>query len=109
MAETEFGKLFEESVANKIHLGALLTGEVIEISKDYVVVNAGLKSESYIPIKQFTSDNGTLEVSVGDSVEIVVEALEDGMGETRLSREKAKKIESNNAIENIYNTIEQVI
>ncbi len=94
MAETEFGKLFEESVANKIHLGALLSGEVIEISKEYVVVNAGLKSESYIPIKQFTSDNGTLEVSVGDSVEIVVEALEDGMGETRLSREKAKKIKA---------------
>lgn len=94
MSETEFGKLFEESVANKIHLGALLTGEVIDISKEYVVVNAGLKSESYIPIKQFISDNGSLEVSVGDTVEIVVEALEDGLGETRLSREKAKKIKA---------------
>lgn len=94
MAETEFSKLFEESVANKIHLGALLAGEVIDISKEYVVINAGLKSESYVPIKQFTSDNGELEVSIGDTVDIVVEALEDGLGETRLSREKAKKIKA---------------
>ena len=102
MAETEFGKLFEESVANKIHLGALLTGEVIGINKEYVVVNAGLKSESYIPIKQFISDEGNLEVSVGDTVEIVVEALEDGLGETRLSREKAKKIKAWDDLVTLY-------
>lgn len=102
MAETEFGKLFEESVANKIHLGALLSGEVIDINKEYVVVNAGLKSESYIPIKQFISDEGNLEVSIGDTVEIVVEALEDGLGETRLSREKAKKIKAWDDLVTLY-------
>ncbi|MGI9214177.1 MAG: S1 RNA-binding domain-containing protein, partial [Gammaproteobacteria bacterium] len=79
MTETEFGKLFKESVADKIHLGVLLKGEVINISKDHVVVNAGLKSESYIPIKQFMSDENQLEVNVGDYVDIVVEALEDGL------------------------------
>ena len=94
MTKSEFGKLFEESVAKKIHLGALLTGEVVDVNKDYVVVNAGLKSESYIPVKQFLSEEGTLEINVGDSVEVVVEALEDGLGETRLSREKAKKIKA---------------
>lgn len=94
MSTTEFSKLFEESVAHKIHLGALLTGEVVHISKDYVVVNASLKSESFIPVKQFIADNGELEVAVGDKVEVVVEALEDGAGETRLSREKAKKLKA---------------
>lgn len=102
MTETEFGKLFKESVADKIHLGALLKGEVIHVSKDHVVVNAGLKSESYIPIKQFMSDENQLEVNVGDYVDIVVEALEDGMGETRLSREKAKKIKAWDDLVELY-------
>ncbi len=94
MTESEFGKLFKESVADKIHPGALLTGEVIDINKESVVVNAGLKSESYVPIKQFINDNGELEVNIGDLVEVVVEVVEDGLGETRLSREKAKKIKA---------------
>ncbi len=94
MAESEFGKLFKESVADKIHPGALITGEVIDINKEHVIVNAGLKSESYIPIKQFVDDNGELEINLGDLVEVVVEVVEDGMGETRLSREKAKKIKA---------------
>jgi small subunit ribosomal protein S1 len=94
MAETEFSKLFEESVANKIYLGALLNGEVVAIDKEYVVINAGLKSESYIPTKQFIAEDGSVEVQVGDFVEVVVDALEDGLGETRLSREKAKKIKA---------------
>ena len=102
MTETEFGKLFKESVADKIHLGVLLKGEVINISKDHVVVNAGLKSESYIPIKQFMSDENQLEVNVGDYVDIVVEALEDGLGETRLSREKAKKIKAWDDLVELY-------
>lgn len=94
MAESEFSKLFKESVADKVHPGALLTGEVIGISKEHVVVNAGLKSESYIPVKQFINEEGVLEVKVGDLVEVVVEVVEDGFGETRLSREKAKKIKA---------------
>lgn len=94
MAESEFGKLFKESVADKIHPGALLVGEIIGISKEHVVVNAGLKSESYIPVKQFINDNGDLEVNVGETIEVVVDVLEDGFGETRLSREKAKKIKA---------------
>lgn len=103
MAETEFSKMFKESVANKIYLGALLTGEVIHINKDYVVINAGLKSESYIPINQFISDSGDeLEVAVGDKVDVVVDALEDGGGETKLSREKAKKIKAWNDLVELY-------
>ena len=94
MTESEFGKLFKESVADRVHPGALLTGEVIGINKEYVVVNAGLKSESYIPVKQFANEDGSLEVKVGDSVEVVVDVVEDGFGETRLSREKAKKIKA---------------
>lgn len=94
MTESEFGKLFKESVADRVHPGALLTGEVIGINKEYVVVNAGLKSESYIPVKQFANEDGSLEVKIGDSVEVVVDVVEDGFGETRLSREKAKKIKA---------------
>lgn len=94
MTESEFGKLFKESVADRVHPGALLTGEVIGINKEYVVINAGLKSESYIPVKQFANEDGSLEVKIGDSVEVVVDVVEDGFGETRLSREKAKKIKA---------------
>ncbi len=101
MTETEFGKLFEKSMEGKL-LGALRTGEVVEINKEFVVVNSGLKSESYIPLRQFISEDGVLEVSVGDSVEIVVEALEDGLGETRLSREKAKKIKAWDDLVELY-------
>jgi small subunit ribosomal protein S1 len=85
-----FAQLFEESL-NKIHLqsGELITGEVVHVDDNVVVVNAGLKSEAVIPAAEFLDNHGQLNVKVGDRVEVVIEMLEDGSGETRLSREKA--------------------
>ncbi len=71
--------------------GKVISGTVIDITPDVVVVNAGLKSEGVVPIEQFYSPSGELEVKVGDLVEVTLESIEDGMGETRLSREKAKR------------------
>jgi len=71
--------------------GKIITGTVIDITPDVVVINAGLKSEGVIPIEQFYSPSGELEVKVGDLVDVTLESIEDGMGETRLSREKAKR------------------
>ncbi|HEY5774661.1 MAG TPA: 30S ribosomal protein S1 [Xanthomonadales bacterium] len=87
-----FAELFEQSlVSQSLTPGTIITGTVVEIRDDVVVVNAGLKSEGIVPIYQFRSLNGELEVAVGDSVEVALEAIEDGYGETRLSREKAKR------------------
>ncbi|NCF09844.1 MAG: S1 RNA-binding domain-containing protein, partial [Gammaproteobacteria bacterium] len=87
-----FEQLFEQSLANaEMRPGNVVTGIVVEIQSDYVVVNAGLKSEGMIPIEQFKSPGGELEVAVGDEVEVHLDAVEDGWGETRLSREKAKR------------------
>ena len=85
-----FAQLFEESL-NKIQLksGELITGEVVHVDDNVVVVNAGLKSEAVIPIAEFQDSRGEVSVKVGDRVEVVIEMLEDGSGETRLSREKA--------------------
>ena len=94
MSNTEFARLFEESLKTfSMVPGTLVTGEVIEITNDYVVVNAGLKSESVIPVEQFKNAQGELEVKIGDEVEVILEAVENGNGETRLSREKAKRAE----------------
>ena len=87
-----FAELFEQSLANQqMRPGAIVTGTVVDIRSDVVVVNAGLKSEGVIPIEQFRNEQGELEVHVGDSVEVALDAMEDGFGETRLSREKAKR------------------
>ncbi|MDH3450930.1 MAG: 30S ribosomal protein S1 [Gammaproteobacteria bacterium] len=87
-----FAELFENSVANtNMKPGAILIGTVMEINDDYVVVNAGLKSEGVIPTAQFVNEAGTMEVGVGDTIEVALDAVEDGFGETRLSREKAKR------------------
>ena len=87
-----FAELFEQSLAHtQMKPGAILTGTVIEIKPDVVVVNAGLKSEGVIPVEQFKNDRGEVEVSVGDVVEVALDSVEDGFGETRLSREKAKR------------------
>jgi small subunit ribosomal protein S1 len=87
-----FAELFEQSLATKSLLpGTIVTGTVVEIRNDSVVVNAGLKSEGIVPISQFRAANGDLEVEVGDSVQVALDAVEDGFGETRLSREKAKR------------------
>ena len=69
----------------------IVTGHVVEVGSDMVVVHAGLKSEGIIPLEQFKDMDGKVEVQAGDEVEVAVEAFEDGFGETRLSREKAKR------------------
>lgn len=90
-----FAELFEQSLVDKqLRPGSIVTAQVVDVRDDVVVVNAGLKSEGIIPITQFFDDNGTLEVSVGDDVYVVLDSLEDGYGETRLSREKAKRAQS---------------
>ena len=87
-----FADLFEESIANtQLRNGAIVIGTVLEITNDSVIVNAGLKSEGVIPKSQFINQDGELEVKVGDQVEVALDAVEDGFGNTRLSREKAKR------------------
>jgi len=87
-----FAELFEESVANlNLKPGAMIMGTVIDVNDDFVVVNAGLKSEGTIPKEQFFDANGDLEIAIGDQVEVALDAVEDGFGATRLSREKAKR------------------
>ncbi len=87
-----FAELFEQSLNdNQMQPGAIVTGVIVAIREESVVVNAGLKSEGIIPIEQFYSESGELEIQVGDEVEVALDAVEDGFGETRLSREKAKR------------------
>ena len=87
-----FAELFEESqVEQSMRNGAILMGMVLEVGADYVLINAGLKSESFVPIEQFRTESGELEVKVGDEIEVALDAVEDGFGETRLSREKARR------------------
>ena len=87
-----FAELFEQSLASqRIRPGQILTGRVIDVGPDVVVVSAGLKSEAVIPVQQFKNERGELEVAVGDEVEVALDSVEDGSGETRLSREKAKR------------------
>lgn len=88
-----FAQLFEESLSRKeMRVGEVITAEIIRIDFNFVVVNAGLKSESYIPIEEFKNDRGEIEAKVGEFVSVAIEALENGYGETRLSRDKAKRL-----------------
>jgi small subunit ribosomal protein S1 len=85
-----FAELFEESFASQqIKPGTIITGTVVAVNEDVVIVSAGLKSEAVIPIEQFKNDTREGDVSVGDEVEVALDAVEDGFGETKLSREKA--------------------
>jgi small subunit ribosomal protein S1 len=87
-----FAELFEQSqIETRMRPGAIVSGTVVDVRQDAVVVNAGLKSEALIPIEQFYDERGELEVAVGDTVDVALDAVEDGHGETRLSREKAKR------------------
>ena len=91
MSET-FAELFEESLKNtNFQAGSIVIGTVIAIDNDHVTVNAGLKSEGVIPLSEFTDFDSNVEVKVGDQVEVALDAVEDGWGHTRLSREKAKR------------------
>jgi small subunit ribosomal protein S1 len=91
----DFAAMFEESLSRQeMRQGELITAEVVRVEFNVVVVNAGLKSESFIPIEEFKDDKGEIEVKAGDFVTVAIEALEDGYGETRLSRDKAKRLKA---------------
>jgi small subunit ribosomal protein S1 len=88
-----FAALFEESLTRQeMRIGEVITAEVVRVDYNIVVVNAGLKSESFIPVEEFKNDKGEVEVKPGDFITVAIEALEDGYGETRLSRDKAKRL-----------------
>ena len=96
-----FAALFEESLKSAdMRVGEVISAEVVRIDFNHVVVNAGLKSEAYIPVEEFKNDQGELEVQVGDFVAVAVEAVENGYGDTILSRDKAKRLASWMALEN---------
>ncbi|MBP20163.1 MAG: 30S ribosomal protein S1 [Gammaproteobacteria bacterium] len=105
MSETKesFAELFEESLKNiDMKSGSIITGVVVDIDNEWVTVHVGLKSEGVIPCAQFQDESGELEVNVGDSVQVAMDAVDDGFGETRLSREKAKRAESWQMLELVY-------
>src|ERR671912_18055 len=98
-----FAQMFEESLASqRIRPGAILMGRVVEVGPDVVLVNAGLKSEAVISSDQFKNERGEIEVAVGDDVEVALDSVEDGNGETRLSREKAKRARTWSRLEQAF-------
>jgi small subunit ribosomal protein S1 len=104
-----FAELFEQSLANqRIRPGMILTGLVVDVTSDVVIVNVGLKSEAVIPLEQFKNERGEVEVKPGDSVEVALDSVEDGTGETRLSREKAKRARTWTRLEEAFNKAEIV-
>ena len=99
-----FAQLFEESLnRQEMRQGEVITAEVVLVDRNFVVVNAGLKSESYVPIEEFLNDQGELEVKEGDFVQVAIEMLEDGYGSTKLSRDRAKRIAAWNYLEQALN------
>ncbi|WP_221801210.1 30S ribosomal protein S1 [Oceanobacter mangrovi] len=104
-----FADLFEESLKElDMQPGSIVTGTVVDIDSDWVTVNSGLKSEAVIPRSQFLNEKGELEVAIGDETQVSLEAVEDGFGETRLSREKAKRAESWKELEKAFEAEELV-
>lgn len=104
-----FAQLFEESLKEiETRPGSIVRGLVVAIDKDVVLVDAGLKSESAIPVEQFKNAQGELEIAVGDEVDVALDAIEDGFGETLLSREKAKRHEAWITLEKAYEEAETV-
>ncbi|MGS0626381.1 MULTISPECIES: 30S ribosomal protein S1 [Photorhabdus] len=105
-----FAQLFEESLQSiETRPGAIVRGVVVAIDKDVVLVDAGLKSESAIPVEQFKNVQGELEIQVGDEIDVALDAVEDGFGETVLSREKAKRHEAWLMLEKAYEDAETVM
>jgi small subunit ribosomal protein S1 len=104
-----FAQLFEQSIASqRIKPGTILMGHVVEVGQDFVIVNVGLKSEAVISIDQFRSEKGEIEVKAGDDVEVALDTVEDGSGETRLSREKAKRARTWTRLEKAFESAEIV-
>ena len=98
-----FAELLEENMSHlQMRTGSIINGTVVDIRPDSVVVSAGLKSECFIPVDQFTGPDGELEVVLGDVVEVSLDAIEDGSGETRMSRERAKRIRIWTELEKAY-------
>src|SRR6266571_650119 len=94
-----FAAMFEESLTrSEMRTGEVITAEVVRVEHSFVVVNAGLKSESYVPIEEFKNDQGELEVQVGDFVSVAIDAVENGYGDTILSRAKLLETLSEGAI-----------
>jgi len=107
--QSEFEVLFENSVKDiDMTPGSMVNAKVIEIRNDYIVINAGLKSEGIIPKNQFLDSNGELEIKIGDTVEVILDMVEDGYGETILSREKAKRTKVWSELEKIQSTQETI-
>lgn len=105
-----FAELFEQSLKTvEMNPGAIVTGVVIDIDSDWVTVHAGLKSEGVIPRAQFLNERGEFTLNVGDEVQVALETVEDGMGETRLSREKAKRVEAWKVLEKAFAASEAVV
>ena len=106
-----FAELFEASIEETgldIERGSVITGTVVAIDNDWITVDTGLKSEGIVAREEFLSEEGELEVEVGDTVDVVVEAVDNGMGQTLLSREKAKRVETWNFLEKISDNDEIV-
>ena len=106
-----FAELFEASIEETgldIERGSVITGTVVAIDNDWITVDTGLKSEGIVAREEFLSEEGELEVEVGDTVDVVVEAVDNGMGQTLLSREKAKRVETWNILEKISDNDEIV-
>ena len=105
-----FAELFEESLKElDMQPGSIVAGTVVDIDSDWVTVNSGLKSEAVIPRSQFLNEKGELEVAIGDETYVSLEAVEDGFGETKLSREKAKRAESWKELEKAFEADEMVM
>ncbi|MEN9837548.1 MAG: ribosomal protein [Pseudomonadota bacterium] len=105
-----FAQLFEQSLASqRIRPGQILSGLIVDVGDDMVIVNVGLKSEAVIPVEQFKNERGEIEVKAGDMVEVALDSVEDGTGETRLSREKAKRARTWTRLEEAFNAGEIVI
>ena len=104
IVQESFADLFEASLSRQeMRQGEVITAEVVRIDQNFVVVNAGLKSESYIEREEFLNDSGEIEVNIGDFVQVAIEQLENGFGETRLSRERAKRVAAWNSLEMALN------
>jgi small subunit ribosomal protein S1 len=105
-----FAALFEESLTRQdMRSGEVISAEVVRIDHNFVIVNAGLKSEAFIPLEEFKNDQGELEVQIGDFVSVAIDSLENGFGDTILSRDKAKRLASWLALEKALETGEIVI
>ena len=105
-----FAELFEQSlIKTKMVPGAIITGTIVAVNDDVVVVNAGLKSEGVIPIEQFQDEDGNVSIAIGDVIDVALDTVEDGHGETRLSREKAKRAEAWKRLEAAHAATETVI